>query len=203
MHTLHESSPHLFKKGRTLRQVQASPKVIGPVLEGTGGVDARGASMYGSVIHEDGVFRMWYQAWPDSDFAHDSALVGYAESDDGLTWRKPSLNLVEVGGTKANNIVPLRLHSPSVFVDKDAPPSHRYRATGFYKPAAEDKYQRGYHTAHSPDGLHWQFDSTAPRWAGSDVMTSCWDEASGGAVIALKRMVTHGGVSRRFSTSYN
>ena len=33
------------------------------------------------------------------------SLMAYAESDDGITWRKPELGLSEFNGSKRNNLV--------------------------------------------------------------------------------------------------
>ena len=63
----------------------------------------------------------------------------YAESDDGIHWRKPELGLFEFRGSKANNIViasghvgPLQVDAghPAVFKDEnpDAPAEARYKA---------------------------------------------------------------------------
>jgi hypothetical protein len=87
----------------------------------------------GSVIHDGGKFRMWYQM-SDSGF-------GYAESEDGLLWTKPNQ------GASQNNAVDYRglacLPDPH-----EADPAHKYKA-GY-----------GHETvkaclAHSPDGFQW------------------------------------------------
>src|ERR1044072_5162161 len=53
------------------------------------------------VLRDGGKYRLWYNA-----SLNDTRLyIAYAESDDGLNWRKPVLNLVNWRGSKANNIV--------------------------------------------------------------------------------------------------
>ena len=54
-------------------------------------------------------------------------LTCYAESDDGIHWRKPELGIFTFDGRADNNIV-WNLHGASVFVDRDEPdPRRRYR----------------------------------------------------------------------------
>ena len=46
--------------------------------------DGGGTSIYGSVLYDGGVYRMWYQATP-KDWDHENmTFVAYAESDDGF-----------------------------------------------------------------------------------------------------------------------
>ncbi len=205
MNTLHESSPHILNLGRSFKTLIAKPQVSGPLVEGDTPTDRQAASIYGSVIQDGGIFRMWYQAWPEDSFenATDPVAIGYAESDDGLDWRKPNLGQLEYKGKTNNNLLSLMLHSPSVFIDPTAPASHRYRATGRnwagYKFDGKPvpMQESGYCTAHSSDGLHWELDENTPRWPGGDVITSCWDEFNNCGYIALKDTRRYGGLNRR------
>ncbi len=66
-----------------------------------------GVNCFGSVLYDEGKFRMWYQIYngkekKDLRFA---TMVGYAESTDGINWIKPELGLHEYLGSKNNNIV--------------------------------------------------------------------------------------------------
>ena len=53
----------------------------------------------GSVIYDDQwrQFRMWY--------GDAKANMLYAKSDDGITWAKPDLGVIEYEGSRENNIV--------------------------------------------------------------------------------------------------
>jgi len=51
----------------------------------------------GTIIHEEGRFRMWYSG----TYGGKSC---YAESEDGINWVRPTLGLVEFEGSKENNI---------------------------------------------------------------------------------------------------
>lgn len=54
--------------------------------------------------------------------------LGYAESRDGVTWRKPDLGLVSWRGSRSNNLVLLHAHGTGVMLDeKDPDPARRYK----------------------------------------------------------------------------
>ncbi|HUT75848.1 MAG TPA: hypothetical protein VM221_13560 [Armatimonadota bacterium] len=126
-----------------------------------------------TVLHDGGRYRCWYEAWGET-YAHDSeGQLCYAESDDGLSWHKPELGLVEYRGATANNILiagetafyGYGLHGSSVFLDPTAPEQERYKLIymgqmkGYF-----DGWGCAVVQAYSDDGLHWQ----ARRH-------SCWD----------------------------
>ena len=111
-----------------------------------------GVPIVGSVLREDGRFRIWYRA---AGSGQDSATYCYAESRDGVRWVKPRLGLVEFGGNRANNIYQIgRPQAYCPFVDpNEKDPGHKYKsAVGAGK---------GYGTttalAYSPDGLRWSY----------------------------------------------
>ena len=153
----------------------------------------------GTCIHDEGRYRLWYECWPKEDIGDGPSarsgaargaaadrmgifnLLRYAESDDGVDWRLPSLGLVEHLGDRENNIVyggPVTpetgYHGGSVFKDPSAPPEERYKA--FYlghlsqeglaryqeqRPDDVDPFQSGAARVAalcggvSPDGLAW------------------------------------------------
>ena len=55
------------------------------------------------VIRDGDVYRMFYRGWAEGE----SGVVCYAESRDGVHWEKPNLRLVDVGGTRENNVMAL------------------------------------------------------------------------------------------------
>ena len=134
--------------------------------------------IYGTVLPaEDGeTLRMWYMRWPDR--------VLYAESQDGLSWRRPDL-----GGT---NALPIRLHSPSVIHDP-ADPERRYKMLG----VSRSPESRGYCTAHSSDGLNWQLFPANPVLPGGDTCCLARDPATGDYLAFHKRYGIHRGRRRR------
>ena len=174
-----------------------------PVLVGDSPGDADGALIYGSVLEDGGRYRMWYQATPKGADDHPPSVVGYAESDDGIEWRKPALNLVDWNGTE-NNLCDLGMHSPSVFIDPDAPAGSRYRATGHidsrwtpYHADATPGRGFGHYAAHSADGLHWELDSPKPRWVYNDCIYSIYHPGRGTGQVLMKLVRRTGGISRR------
>lgn len=179
-----------------------------PVLQGDSDADGSGTSLYGSVIREGGIFRMWYQAWPRDWDLSDVVTVGCVESDDGLNWRRPKYGLLECMGSRENHLTDLPFHSPSVIIDPDAEPGRRYRAFGYTAPdRLKGRFPQrvnsaGYFTAHAADGVRWELESPDPVWRSGDVITSVWDPVAGCARIALKTNRCLGGMLRRaFSTA--
>jgi len=110
---------------------------------------------YHTVMRDDNLFRMYYRgAHYDnvSEATIGKQVVCYAESDDGITWRKPNLNLIEFEGSKANNIIwdtEPESHNFAPFKDTnpDCPPEQRYKALG--------GNNQGLHAFQSADGIHW------------------------------------------------
>ncbi len=155
-----------------------------------------------TVLHDGGILRMWYLC--DPDFARQGPKRGryrtaYAESDDGLAWRRPALGLVS-DGPAGNNYV--NLNVGGVFVDPTAPPAARYRAT-VYAPqllgAGDDPrgLSGGFFTAHSADGLRWELDARQARWLSGDTITSAWHPGWNRGIAAMKFVRLSGGLHRR------
>ena len=201
MELLFESHPEVLGVSGKVYAVQAAPELHPePVVNPDTFADGAGCSIYGTVLRDGGRLRMWYQAWPRDWDGRNSTLVAYAESDDGITWEKPDLGLVDYG-PGGNHLCNLGLHAPSVFIDPDAPASHRYRATGWAAPdhptVPPQVVRAGYYTAHSTDGLNWELDSPQPTWEGGDVISSVYHPAQRRAIVALKRMPRYCNVPRR------
>ena len=61
---------------------------------------------YMVTFKDGGRFRAWYRVdaagW---DGPPRNSMTAYAESDDGIHWRKPSLGIIEFQGSKENNLV--------------------------------------------------------------------------------------------------
>lgn len=199
-----DGHPQVEGISRGIRLTVREPEVLPePVLAGASDADARAASIYGSVLHDGGVYRMWYQAWPRDQGKTDANTVGYAESDDGLTWRRPELGLVTCCDSTKNNLTTLPFHAPSVFIDPTAPADARYRAFGHARAnLARERFgldiaADGYYTAHSADGLNWTLDTDAPIYPYADVITSAWDPHAGCARVVMKHNMPVNGMLRR------
>jgi hypothetical protein len=103
------------------------------------------AGFYGTVLHDSEKFQMWYRV------RRDPWALGYAESVDGLVWRKPKLGLVEMDGNKQNNIINRDWGwTFTCFIDPhETDPAHRYKA------CYGDRRKARACLAHSPDGIRW------------------------------------------------
>jgi len=101
-----------------------------PALVGTAGTwDAVRAKPYGDVHYDPatGQWQMWYSG--ASAHHHESRIICYATSTDGLRWSKPDLGTVEFMGSKRNNIVvPGYAQSPNVLDVSEVPGAkHHWR----------------------------------------------------------------------------
>ncbi|MEX2577812.1 MAG: hypothetical protein WD342_02045 [Verrucomicrobiales bacterium] len=155
--------------------------------EGTG-------SGYHSVFRDGDLYRMYYKAWhievKDGKFITNRhpLYCCYAESDDGIVWRKPNLGLHEFEGSKENNIVitsgtygDLKADAghPAVFLDEnpDADPKAKYKAI------LRSSGKAGLLVFASPDGIHWSPLSKEPLFHGVGAFDSqnlaFWDPTIG------------------------
>lgn len=131
-----------------------------------GSNDAWAVQFYGSVIRVEGKFRMWYVSVGDDRLDPKTPRsfawrVAYAESEDGVNWKKPQLGLVEYNGSRKNNLVKLEprlgvvnvkvLHDPD-----DSDPSRRYKM-GAHVWFPKNKRRLGTIAPYvSGDGLNWK-----------------------------------------------
>lgn len=172
--------------------------------EGTG-------SGYHSVFQDGGLYRMYYKAW-HLDVTNDGLNTGrhplfccYAESDDGIHWRKPELGLHDYQGSTKNNIVmisgsqgPLSVDPghPAVFKDDnpDAAPDARYKAI------VRSSGASGLIPMKSPDGIHFSPMTDAPILGGLGAFDSqnlaFWDPTLG-KYRAYWRIFTAGETSEK------
>jgi predicted GH43/DUF377 family glycosyl hydrolase len=113
------------------------------------------------VLADGGLWRMWYTSglrWdltaePSRSYYH----IKYAESDDGVTWRRDGRVCIDFHGRESN------VASPTVLKDGDL-----YRM--WFCSAAGEGYRIGY--AESADGYTW---SRKDSEAGIDLSPSGWD----------------------------
>ena len=80
-----------------------------------------------TMLYEDGRYRLWYGVRIEGDITKN--YVCYAESEDGFTWERPELGLVEYEGSTRNNIICAgdAHHLGAIFADPSAPPEERYK----------------------------------------------------------------------------
>jgi len=131
-------------------------------------------SGYHSIFQDGDKYRMYYKSWQLTVTPEGKVNTGehplftcYAESDDGIHWRKPELGLHDFKGSKANNIVipkgmmgkvnPDGGH-PAVFKDDNpnAAPDAKYKAI------VRSNSPKGLLGLKSLDGLRWSPMADAP-----------------------------------------
>ncbi len=157
-----ESATGLVRKVHTAEKYEGNP-----VFWPSESWELPVALLYGSVLQDEGRYRMWY---------HNGRGVGYAESHDGIQWTKPRMDWVRIEGQPTNGVVlrgategvnalPNFYECFGVFKDaRETDPQRRYKM-GFlsiergYSGPRMDPYHRGQRrglgVAASPDGLRW------------------------------------------------
>jgi len=182
--------------------------------EGSGILDMR------QFVMKDGsLFRMYYSSLPHHFVSDDpddprknlwkrpySRILCYAESDDGVRWRKPELGLCEWEGSRANNIIIpnddfdymfSEVEGACPFIDPTTSnPEERYKTFLKISPVDEGGTEeegpiprrataslpKGQYAIGSPDGIHWKLMSTERVNAGPSTDTQYsvfWDERAG------------------------
>ncbi|MBG87223.1 MAG: hypothetical protein CMO80_10030 [Verrucomicrobiales bacterium] len=170
--------------------------------EGTG-------SGYHSVFHDGEKYRMYYKAWhieveaKGINTGRHPLYCCYAESDDGIHWRKPNLGIVAHKGSKKNNITSafgitgeLKYDPghPAVFMDENpkAAPDARFKAI------FRSWGKRGLIPFKSADGFNWKPMSDEVIFHGLGAFDSqnlaFWDPALG-KYRAYWRIFSGGGVT--------
>ncbi len=135
-----------------------------------------GPYVYGTVFHESGRFRLWYQ------LLYQGNHVGYAESDDGIHWRKPDLSYTQFESKPTNLLVSVFqpesegkgiCHNPSVILrPNEVDPQKRFALYGFDSSVGHPR------VAFSPDGLKWTYPEESrrkPLFSSSDVVNFFYD----------------------------
>ncbi|MBV7329317.1 hypothetical protein KFU94_13915 [Chloroflexi bacterium TSY] len=108
------------------------------------------------VLQDGDRFRMWYRGAEGALDGErpDRTWQCYAESNDGITWEKPTLGLVERAGSRDNNILfPSESlgRNASVILDPNAPVNERYKMV-----TRDDGHLNALYGYVSADGYQWQ-----------------------------------------------
>ena len=127
---------------------------------------------YHSVFQDGDLYRMYYKGWQLTVTSKKlnqphSLVTCYAESRDGIHWKKPELGLIDFNGSKQNNIVLASAKIGKVNADaghiamfKDDNP--RCATDARYKAIIRSPSPLGLLPFKSPDGLHWSPMSDGP-----------------------------------------
>ena len=112
---------------------------------------------YGSVLWDEAAstFRIWYTCRTTRYGSDNAVVVGYAVSEDGLNWEKPSLGILDYeGSTETNLVLDMGPGGSGGVCVLDTPwdsPEKRYKM--LYKTIEDGG---GIKVAFSVDGLHWE-----------------------------------------------
>ena len=140
-----------------------TPKDEGPVLYTDRPWEGRWCGYY-TVIKDGDTFRLYYRGKPGPGNAGvPDEVTCYAESLDGIEWTRPSLGLVEVNGTRENNVIlgpespPVR-HNFTPFLDTrpGVDESECFKALGgLFDHGTRAATTHGLMLYVSADGIHW------------------------------------------------
>jgi len=177
-----ESQRHLFLDPAAIAQAENASLHVNPpqpaeiVIRADRPWEALMISLFLTVRDEGRKLRMWYIC-RDGD---NRANVAYAESEDGICWRKPNLGIVDYHGSTDNNLVGLSSLEGVVFRDPKGTPEEQYVYV-------TNLSRHGIVRHHSPDGLHWQRDPGAILTFRADTQNvTFWDEQLGQYVLYLR-----------------
>lgn len=164
------------------------------------------AAAYQSVFQEGNLYRMYYHggqyrtggAATQAMDEHPWTFC-YAESDDGIHWRRPELGICEFGGSTANNIILM----PESLAEFGGDPAHTAAfldsnpacpPDAKYKIVVVGSKPFGLYILKSADGIHFSPLSTEPvitQGAFDSQNLAFWDPALG-AYRAYWRIFTEG-----------
>ena len=156
-------------------------------------------SLPANVLEDGGRFKMWYGARSQGGPSGQgrASHTAYAESEDGIHWERPVLDIAEINGSKHNNVVGFDTddtHLGSVYQDENpqAGPKERYKAWTVRRRENGCHWIRGFI---SQDGLNWKGLSKDPlitppasdRWCMFDGENAAfWDKTQGRYVAYLR-----------------
>ena len=132
---------------------------------------------YPCIVKDGKGYKMYYQPWYEGSFAPCVCVV---ESDDGLHWRRPHLNIFDGQNIEENNIVIDRVKD-GIFVFYDTNPAcpidEKYKAIGSAKMVHPDGEEKTSLCCYfSPDGYHFTLSHPMTRYGTFDSLnTAMWD----------------------------
>jgi hypothetical protein len=122
------------------------------------------------VIVENGLWRMWYLSCVKWEIYNDRPEpfyhIKYAESTDGIDWKRPGIVCIDFKSPEEAGIV-----RASILIENDIYKMwYSYRGYKNYRTSKENSYRVGY--AESEDGIHW---IRQDEIVGIDVSETGWD----------------------------
>ena len=167
---------YLIDSGRTT----AFSRLMHPVKREMSMELGQGAELfsisYPCVVHDDKGYKMYYMPWRKGG----SGLLAVIESDDGINWRRPRLDIFDRPELEENNIVIDELKDGCfVFYDTNpaCPPSEKYKAITQAKMLDSDGENRTSLGCYiSPDGYHFTLSHRLTPYGTFDSLnTAMWD----------------------------
>ena len=154
------------------KQTGHGNKPVVPLGE-TGAHDSLWIAYYGTVLEIDGELWMWYLGQGPDEHWHQRVCL--ARSNDGRTWGKPDLGLVEWHGSRQNNLVDMgedmHVQAFVIFHEPDEPdPDKRFKMAFETR-----KHSSRLCVAYSADGMTWRESPDNP--------VAGWFEMAGGAKV--------------------
>ena len=156
----------------------------------------------GSVAQNDGKIILWYDAreWdPQARTPLNVRRYCYAESGDGIHFRKPDVGLIEWSGSNQNNLVLIGA-TGHIFLDPRDVPSRRYKAIMDLRPERailqwseiEGTQRHWICLFTSPDGIHWKRSPGVvfPMYLGNQ-QSAIWDDRLKKWVLYLRAHRPH------------
>ena len=163
-----------------------------------------------TVFQDGDIYRLYYMGRSVPGYVRNSGLkpgetlvpehphfLCYAESKDGIEWKKPSLGLYEFQGSKDNNILTPTMGIPVLDTRPGVDPSHRYKAAGQTDDNTrfgEEETNAGLILWASSDGLRWTkwreeplFTTSLPN-AFDSINVLFWSESEGQYVFYFRYM---------------
>ncbi|MCK4323793.1 MAG: hypothetical protein KAW89_04635 [Armatimonadetes bacterium] len=149
-----------------------------------------------TVLHDGEKFRMWYdvrdtRAWQDKPEAW-LAAIAYAESDDGIHWHRPKLDLHPYY-PGVDNVTFLRGDNYCIavtVVDDGRDCQDRARRFKIAVDSHNNMKDFGTYIAFSPDGIHWAEYEGNPIWRSpefGDILDAYYDKDNGIYIMAYKK----------------
>lgn len=166
----------------TKPQVREEP-VLTPNRDNPNAPDHLGTHFYGTVLRDEGEYRMWYYGigLGDKPGPLREGPICYARSDDGITWEKPVLGQLEVNGSRDNNAVGLpddRTEGVEILKeDEDPDPARRYKMV--YETFPRNVRFPSIRTATSRDGTTWVAGPVGPAVAAAGIEQSSFYRFNG------------------------
>ncbi len=145
-------------------------------------------SAYFSVLRDGDVIRLYYRGSVAGSDHSDNQVTCVAESRDGIHFTRPKLGIVEVNGSKDNNVVwrGVESHNFAPFLDQNpkATPDARYKALAGLKQPGRNWHQGetpgGLYAFASVDGVNWRKLRPEPvmtKGAFDSLNLAFWDPA--------------------------